>query len=70
MVLAEDDREVWTGIPRRVHCQVKDSKPVFRVYFDYVIGRIEVIDSTIPGTENGIPSILVGMQRKIAESGV
>jgi len=50
--MAEDAREAGAGIPCSVQGGGRDGKPVPRIYFDYVIGRIGIIGSTIPGTEN------------------
>ena len=56
------------GIPGRVNGRDGNGKVVFRIDFTYRISWIGIVGGTIPGTENRIPSILVGMQWKIAES--
>ena len=67
VVLAVDSREAGVAGPGRVYRRSADGI-VISWALAYQIGWMDIIGRTIPGTENCIPSILVWVQRKTAQS--
>ncbi|KAG0637828.1 hypothetical protein HOY80DRAFT_970801 [Tuber brumale] len=68
VVLAEDSREIRTGVPGSVRGSNGGGDVAFRVYLFYPIGGPGTIGGRIPRAKNRIPAILFWMQRESAES--